>query len=318
MELSIPTIPRGVPDATLTRPGSGPPNEGICETRSEALPVLHRNRAWFPVLSAVLMLLGGSELRAADPYQDTVLPFLNTYCVRCHNAKTKSGELNLTRFTSAATLLDEFRQWELVVAFLKKEEMPPPKAEQPTAALRAKVLETLEQVLKTEARKLAGDPGAAPPRRLTNAEYDYTIRDLTGMDIRPAKSFPVDPAAGEGFNNTGEALTMSPALFKKYYAAAEFVADHALLTPSGLRFAPHPVVTFADRQKYCEQAILHFYEQHAVDYEKCLSALWLYKHRPAAEPNVTIETWATEKNLSPVPGITLERVAGRIDRQVPG
>ena len=40
----------------------------------------------------------------------------------------------------------------------------------------------------------------------------------------------------------------SPALFKKYYAAGEFVADHALLTPAGLRFAPHPVVTFADRK----------------------------------------------------------------------
>ena len=109
----------------------------------------------------------------------------------------------------------------------------------------------------------------------------------------------MDPAAAEGFSNTGEALTMSPSLFKKYYNAAELVADHALLTPSGLRFAPHPVVTFADRQKYCEQAIIRFCEQHAIDYEKCLTALWLYRHRSPEREKVTIEEWARNSGLSP-------------------
>lgn len=249
--------------------------------------------------AVALVLLGGPALWATDPFQEDVLPFLNTYCIKCHSAKTASGELDLTRFTSTAKVVEDFRQWDLVIAFLKKEEMPPAKAKQPLGAERAKVVAALEQLLRTEARKLAGDPGVVPPRRLTNAEYDYTIHDLTGADIRAAKSFPVDPAAGEGFNNTGEALTMSPTLFKKYYAAAEFVADHALLTPSALTFARHPVVTFADRQKHCEQAILQFYDRHAVDYEKCLTTLWLYRHRPPARQKVSIEEWATEAAQSP-------------------
>ncbi len=252
-------------------------------------------------LFSLLLLapLSGSRSQAADSFQDKVLPFLNTYCVRCHNAKTTSGELDLTRFTSTAKVIEDFRQWEHVVTFLKKEEMPPAKAKQPPAALRAEVLTVLEQVLLKEARKLAGDPGVVPPRRLTNAEYDYTIRDLTGVNIRPAKSFPIDPASGEGFNNTGEALTLSPSLFKKYYAAAELVADHALLTSSGLKFAPHSVVTFADRQKFYEQAILRFYEKHAVDYEKYFTALWLYRYRPATRQTATLEEWARENDLSP-------------------
>jgi hypothetical protein len=240
-----------------------------------------------------------SELRAADPFQEKVLPFLNTYCVRCHNEKKNNGELNLAKFTTADKILEDFRQWEHVVTFVKKEEMPPAKEKQPTAELRAEILATLEQVLLKEARKQAGDPGVVPPRRLTNAEYDNTIRDLTGFDIRPASTFPVDPASGEGFNNTGEALTMSPSLFKKYYAAAEFVGDHALLTSAGLRFAPHAVVTFADRQKYYEQAIIRFYEMHAVDPEKSFTALWLYKHRPEAKKNATVEEWAKDAGLSP-------------------
>ena len=238
-------------------------------------------------------------LRAADPYQDKVVPFLNTYCVQCHSKQKPSGDLDLTKFTTSAKIIEDFRQWEHVVTFLKKEEMPPAKAKQPSAELRAEMVGTLEKVLLAEARKFAGDPGVVPPRRLTNAEYDYTIRDLTGADIRPAKAFPVDPASGEGFNNTGEALTMSPSLFKKYYAAGEQVADHALLTTTGLKFAPHQVVTFADRQKFYEHAVIRFYETHAVDYEKYFAALWLYQHRVAAQKAVTVETWATERGLSP-------------------
>ncbi len=259
--------------------------------RSCPLPLLY--------LLAGIFLLDTPRLHAADPFEAKVVPFLNAYCVQCHDAKLKRGELDLTRFTTSAKLLDDFRPWEHVVTFLKKQEMPPAKAKQPSAELRAEVIATLEEVLLTEAQKVAGDPGVVPPRRLTNAEYDYTIRDVTGFDIRPADSFPVDPASGEGFNNTGEALTMSPSLFKKYYSAAEFAAEHALLTTDGLRFAPHPAVTFADRQKFYEQAIIRFYETHTVDHEKYFTALWLYKHRPQARMTATVEDWAAERGLSP-------------------
>jgi len=203
-----------------------------------------RRRAAFAYLFGAILLVGCADLRAAEPFQEKVVPFLNTYCVRCHNDNEKKGELDLKRFNSAEKLFEDFRQWEHVLTFLRKEEMPPAKAKQPPAEMRADVLATLEKVLLTEARKY---PGVVPPRRLSNAEFDYSIHDLTGADIRPARSFPIDPASGEGFNNTGEALTMSPALFKKYYAAGELVADHALLTSTGLKFAPHSAVTFADR-----------------------------------------------------------------------
>ena len=46
-----------------------------------------------------------------------------------------------------------------------------------------------------------------------------------------------------------------------------------MLTSTGLRFAPHPAVTFADRQKYLEQNVINFYERAKVDYEVYLAAL---------------------------------------------
>ena len=87
-------------------------------------------------------------------------------------------------------------------------------------------------------------------RGLSNAELDCTIRDLTGVDIRPSREFPVDPANEAGFDNSGESLGMSPALLKKYLEAARRVADFLVLTPHGLEFAPHPVVADTDRDRY--------------------------------------------------------------------
>lgn len=246
----------------------------------------------------VVLLLLAPVARADDPFADKLKPFLNEYCVKCHTADKKGGDLDLTKYDTAAKLLDDFRQWEHVVTFLKKEEMPPPKAKQPSAALRAEMVATIQKVLLTEARKLAGDPGAVPPRRLTNAEYDYTVRDLTGADIRPAKAFPIDPASGEGFNNTGEALTTSPALFKKYFAAAEFVGEHAVLTTEGLRFAPHPTVAFADRQKFYERQIIAFYEKHAVDHARYFTELWLYKHHARQKKIGDLGAWLAKSGLS--------------------
>src|SRR4029079_1586900 len=39
---------------------------------------------------------------------------------------------------------------------------------------------------------VTSDPAPAPLRRLTRAEYNNTVRDLTGLDLRPADKFPPD------------------------------------------------------------------------------------------------------------------------------
>ena len=92
---------------------------------------------------------------------------------------------------------------------------------QPPAGRRARqVVAWIQALRRHEGTRNAGDPGLVLARRLSNAEYDYTIRDLTGVDIRPTREFPVDPANAAGFDNSGESLAMSPALLKKYLQAA--------------------------------------------------------------------------------------------------
>lgn len=92
-------------------------------------------------------------------------------------------------------------------------------------------------VLDADAKANAGDPGPVVLRRLNNAEFTYTIQDLTGVPLEPAREFPVDSAVGEGFTNVGNALVMSPALIQKYLDAGKDVASHAMLLPHGIEFS---------------------------------------------------------------------------------
>jgi hypothetical protein len=151
-----------------------------------------------------------------------------------------------------------------------------------------------------EARKNAGDPGPVLVRRLSNAEYNNTIRDLTGVDIQPTREFPVDPANTAGFDNSGESLTMSPALLNKYLQAAREVGDHMVLTPDGFDFAPHPMLVETDRDRYAIQRIVSFYERQPTDYADYFQAAWWYKNRAAlGTPNVTLASIAAQSRLSP-------------------
>ena len=151
---------------------------------------------------------------------------------------------------------------------------------------------------RPKAKKHAGDPGVVLPRRLSNTEYDLSIRDLTGIDIQPTKTFPADPAAGEGFDNTGEALSMSPSLLKKYLSAAQEVSHHLVLKPGGITFAPFPVTSYNERKKLTEQAIIDFYEKHNVEILDYLTAAWRYRYRGDSERHLTIEAWAKRSGLS--------------------
>src|SRR5205085_126898 len=152
---------------------------------------------------------------------------------------------------------------------------------QPSDQARKGVIAWIEAQRDHEANLHAGDPGTVLPRRLSNAEYNYTIRDLTGVDIQPAKEFPVDPANEAGFDNSGESLAMSPALLKKYLEAARLVSSYLVLKPEGIDFAPHLAIAETDRDKYCVTRIVNFYYRQPTDYAEYFYAAWRYRHRAA-------------------------------------
>jgi hypothetical protein len=257
------------------------------------------NGAWRAAVLLVVGMGATAESAETDPYRERIQPFIEKHCVRCHCEAKASGELNLARYRQASQVAGDFRRWNHAIEFIRQGEMPPADEPQPTLPERQAVTTALEAILLEEAKKQAGDPGAILPRRLSNTEYDLSIRDLTGVDIRPTKDFPVDPAGGEGFDNTGEALGMSPSLLKKYLGAAQQVSEHLVLKTSGLTFAPFPVTSYNEQKKLTEQAIIDFYERHEVRRADYLEAAWLYRHRSETDRGLSPADWAERKRLSP-------------------
>jgi mono/diheme cytochrome c family protein len=179
------------------------------------------------------------ESERGDAYVKQIQPLLKDYCFECHSEKAHKGDLDLERFESLGAIRKDLRPWQHLIEQVEAGEMPPKGKPQPSAAERKALLTWVRAMLNAEARARAGDPGRVPLRRLSNAEYDCTIRDLTGVDLRPTREFPADGAAGEGFTNAAESLSdITPALFTRYLNAAKDSADHAVLLPDGFRFSP--------------------------------------------------------------------------------
>jgi len=161
-----------------------------------------------------------------------VRPMLQQYCLGCHSTEKHKGDLDLERFATLRDVLQHPKPWQQVIEQLTLGEMPPKGKASPTGAERERLLKWVNETLETAALAHAGDPGAVPLRRLNNAEYTYTVRDLTGVEsLDPAREFPGDSAAGEGIMNTGGSLVMSPSLLSKYLDAGKDFATHVVLLP---------------------------------------------------------------------------------------
>ncbi len=230
----------------------------------------------------------------------TVRPFFATYCISCHGSRQPAAQMDLSGFKTMAALLQDGRRWSQILERVEAQEMPPKgAARHPTTLERREAVDWFRRVREHEMRRNAGDPGIVLARRLSSAEYNYTIRDLTGADVRPAREFPVDPANTAGFDNSGETLTMSPTLLKKYLAAAREVASHMYLRESGFAFAPHPMLVETDRDKFAVHQIIDFYHAQNIDYADYFQVAWRFRHRAAlGQPKATLAGLARQHHVS--------------------
>jgi mono/diheme cytochrome c family protein len=173
--------------------------------------------------------------RAAAPpdgFETVVKPFLAAHCFGCHGNKGEPEKgLNLESFGSAASLNEHRERWDEVVQKLRGSEMPPIEEEQPPEDQRQAVATWIAGELDRIDRTTPPDPGRVTARRLNRTEYNNTISELLGVDIRPADDFPQDDS-GYGFDNIGDVLSLSPALMEKYITAADRVARQALFGPA--------------------------------------------------------------------------------------
>ncbi len=250
-------------------------------------------------------LVVGPSLHAAPEWK-AVEPFLAAKCYECHNADKSKGDVDLKRFASDPQLAVEFDLWQKVKDSIENGDMPPKKAKALDPAEKDGITAWVTHSLDMLAEAKSGDPGPVTMRRLTNAEYDNTIRDLTGRDYALAQEFQTDGGGGEGFTNTGDVLFMSPAAIDKYFNAARKLADHATIMPgTGIAFHPNRIGLRGPEQvkAQAEQGLYVWYQQKATPHlptddqplreADYMHACWKHQHQ-----KVPLEQLAKDMKLN--------------------
>ena len=161
-------------------------------------------------------------------YGQLIVPFLNRHCLKCHGPDVQEADFRVDQQLPNDFLTRSVAEkWSEVLNMLNAGDMPPEGESRPPREDVAKVAEwiTREWLRGEEARKVT----SIVLRRMNRVEYNNTIRDLIGVDVRPADDFPADPPAG-GFDNNGAALTISPLHLEMYLKAAQDVLDRAIIT----------------------------------------------------------------------------------------
>lgn len=245
-----------------------------------------KHRLLLPLaIAAALPLHAAPDWKAAE----TVLA---ARCYECHNPEKIEGEVDLKSFAGDPKFAAEFQLWADVKDTIDNGDMPPRKAKQLTAEEKAALTGWIGGSLDAMAEANAGDPGPVTMRRLTNAEYDYTIRDLTGHDYGMARQFQSDGGGGEGFSNTGDVLFVNSAVLDSYFSAARKVAEHATIMPgTGIVFHPQRIGLRGPEQvkAQAQQGLYVWYQQKAAphlpkDFDPMregdyMAACWKHKHR---------------------------------------
>ncbi len=267
------------------------------------------------MLLALMVGVSSSATGSVDSvaaFESVISPFVQQYCVNCHGNEKEKGDLNLEEHLEEASITQSFKTWELVLDMVEFEDMPPIEETQPEWEERDVLIGEISKLLDHAIHQNAGDPGEVDLRRLTSAEYAYTIKDLTGVDFDFSRSFVGEAVGGEGFSNVGGVQFMQDAILERYLEAAKTVASHALVGAGSLGFYQDPGKT--GQELSAINRINEIYRRHGFrtgagegakaygldKYEKAFFAAWSFKHKEALdiEP-VTLSDLAMEEGISP-------------------
>jgi cytochrome c553 len=191
------------------------------------MPIIRPMDRTLPALVVALActgpLLSADKSAVFAAYERDIVPLLSTYCYGCHGEQKQKGDLNLQVYRTGPAAEKARKVWKEVADQLTAREMPPDTQKQPSDAERAKITAWIKSLAAGDAK----DPGRVTVRRLNRLEYNNTIRDLVGVDFKPADDFP-DDDVGNGFDNIGDVLSLPPLLMEKYLIAADQVLERAI------------------------------------------------------------------------------------------
>lgn len=230
-----------------------------------------------------------------DEFQAVSESLLFNTCGECHNSFEVAADLDLTTGLTVESLSKDRDMWDLILDKLKSREMPPVDVPRPEAEIAA-LIHFLESEFERADALVPPDPGRVIARRLNRSEYTNTIRDLLAIDFRADRNFPTDDS-GEGFDNIGEILTVSPVLMEAYMNAAERIAASTIAADP----LPKPIeVEYSLRFRNLRRLNPSLVEAtHRVDFDaEYILRIGMPGERPADAAPVMLGVWVDGRLLT--------------------
>jgi hypothetical protein len=106
------------------------------------------------------------------PAQADMPAFLEQHCMKCHDADTRKGGLNLEALKADYSDPEGFARWVKVFDRIDSGEMPPRKEKRPAPTEVKAVTATLSKALTESERARLKEKGSTGMRRMTRAEYE--------------------------------------------------------------------------------------------------------------------------------------------------
>ena len=121
------------------------------------------------IASPVPLEISAAGQAAANRHQEMV----QTYCVTCHSARAKMGDLALEGLNLQAAA-DNAEIWEKALRKLRGNQMPPPGSPQPPQKDVESFVAWMENTLDTNAK--GPKAGYLPIQRLNRTEYAASVK----------------------------------------------------------------------------------------------------------------------------------------------
>jgi mono/diheme cytochrome c family protein len=205
-------------------------------TRSSSHRMLSTRHLTLPI--AFSLMMGAATAFAQIPagedgFKTKVKPFFETYCIQCHGPDKSKGKITLHTLDGdlAAGAGGELERWETILEVLEAGEMPPEDEKQPSDAERAALKDWIDQGMRAHVAQASSAKAAPLARRLTNFEYQNTMRDLLGIDLELIKGLPQDPEKPYHFNNSAEFMLLGPEQLDRYLKTARRALASAIVDP---------------------------------------------------------------------------------------
>ena len=265
---------------------------------------------WLLIWAAMLHASPSNEELEAS-FRREIQPLLQTYCAKCHGPALQTAGIVFEDFTDHASVVRARPLWLRALRVLRENEMPP-LAPLPSVEERRKLVEWIDNAVNHLDWSEFRNPGSVTIARLNRAEYNNTIRDLTGLDLRPADAFPGDGQGESGFRNDRDGLFVAPMLAEKYLETASDVVD-ALISTRMPRDSLNARLQIED---FMRTETNHEFTPYGLDLRNYQQTVYRYVTFPQfGRYRFRVRAWGESPINGQAPGVTL-RVGGADGRPV--